>query len=346
MQHIGLATKDMDRSLKLYRKLFGMDIPFFDSIQDAPLMDGHTRGETISKRASMVLNLQGGCAFEVLRAASFEPVAANWKLGMGDLGISTVQMKTRNISRMHEHARSVLGDDCDRKISVTPWGDDTFYLKDCDGNVFQILEASDWFGSTGHPSGGVMGCSIGVSDMDKSLALYADNLGFDQVLFDETDTFSDWQHLVHGAQRFRRVRLTQSSPGSGGFGTLTGRTYIELIQAEEREGKFIFQDRIWCDLGFAHLGFDVRGMRALEAKLEQQGFPFRCDTADAIGMGETKVHCTYIDDPDECWLEMIEVYKVPIIEKWGIFLDVQKRGQDEPLPRWMLKSLRFSRIKD
>ncbi len=346
MQHIGLATKDMDRSLKLYRQLFGMDIPFFDSIQDAPLMDSHTRGETISKRASMVLNLQGGCAFEVLRAASFEPVAANWKLGIGDLGITTVQMKTPNISRMHEHARSVLGNDCDSEISVTPWGDDTFYLKDCDGNVFQILEASDWFGNTGHPSGGVMGCSIGVSDMEKSLALYADNLGFDQVLFDETNTFTDWQHLVHGAQRFRRVRLTQSTPGAGGFGTLTGQTFIELIQAEDRDGKFIFQDRIWCDLGFAHLGFDVRGMSALEAKLEQQGFPFRCDTADAIGMGETKVHCTYIDDPDECWLEMIEVYKVPIIEKWGIFLDVQKRGQDQPLPRWMLKSLRFSRIKD
>ena len=40
------------------------------------------------------------------------------------------------------------------------------------------------------------------------------------------------------------------------------------------------------------------------------------------------------------------VYKVPIIEKWGLFLDVQKRGADEPLPRWMLKALRFSRVKD
>ena len=80
MQHIGIATKDMDRSLKLYRQLFGMDVPFFDSIQDAPLMDSHTRGETITKRASMVLNLQGGCAFEVLHADSFEPEAENGKL--------------------------------------------------------------------------------------------------------------------------------------------------------------------------------------------------------------------------------------------------------------------------
>jgi|MDSY01.2.fsa_nt_gb catechol 2,3-dioxygenase-like lactoylglutathione lyase family enzyme len=346
MQHIGVATRDMDKSLKLYRKLFGMDVPFFDSVQDAPLMDSHTRGKTISKRASMVLNLQGGCAFEVLRAESFEPKAAGWQVGIGDLGITTVQIKTRNISRMHAHARSLLGDDCDVHITSTPWGEDTFYLKDCDGNLFQILQAKDWFDNNGHPSGGVLGCSIGVSDMQKSLALYADALGFDEVLFDETRAFEDWQHLQNGEQSYRRVRIAQSAPGAGGFGKLTGKTYIELIQAQDRPGKFIFEDRIWCDLGFAHLGFDVRGMKALGTDLATRGVPFRCDTADAIGMGETKVHCTYIDDPDECWLEMIEVHKVPIIEKWGLFLDVQKRGQDEPLPRWMLKSLRFSRVKD
>ncbi len=346
MQHIGVATKDMDQSLKLYRKLFGMDIPFFDSIQEAPLMDSHTRGKTISKRASMVLNLQGGCALEVLQADSFEPRAANWEIGLGDLGITTVQMKTSDLDRMHAHARRLLENDCDPHIALTPWGARTFYLKDCDGNSFQILEAQDWFETNGHPSGGVMGCSIGVSNIEKSLALYADILGFDQILFDETGTFPDWNHLKNGSEIFHRVRITQSAPGAGGFGKLTGVTCLELVESKNRAGKLIFEDRIWCDLGFAHLGFDVRGMDSLGSDLRKQGFGFRCDTADAIGMGETKVHCTYIDDPDGCWLEMIEVYKVPIIEKWGIFLNVQKRGQDEPLPRWMLKYLRYSRVKD
>ena len=124
------------------------------------------------------------------------------------------------------------------------------------------------------------------------------------------------------------------------------QTYIELVQALDRPGRFIFEDRIWCDTGIAHLGFDVRGMNDLGNRLADSGFPFRCDTADAIGMGETKVHCVYIDDPDECWLELIEVHKIPILEKWGLFLNVQKRGADEPLPKWMLKALIFSRIKD
>ena len=346
MQHIGIAVTDMDRSLRLYRQLFGMDIPFFDSVQEAPLMDSHTRGETILKRASMVLNLQGGCAFEVLQPTSFEPKPASWEIGLGDLGIAVVQMKTKDIVRMHKHALQFDDVNCDDKLTTTPWGTPTFFLNDPDGNVFQILEASDSFAKTGHASGGVLGCTIGVSDMEASLKLYATTLGYSEVLYDETAVQSDWSHRPYGSENYRRVRLTQPNPGSGGFGPLTGRTFIELVQAKDRSGRFIFEDRIWCDTGFAHLGFDVRGMETLGKTLSTEGFGFRCDTADAIGMGETKVHCTYIDDPDECWLEMIEVYKIPIIENWGLFLDVQKRGADESLPRWMLHALKFSRIRD
>ena len=64
-------------------------------------------------------------------------------------------------------------------------------------------------------------------------------------------------------------------------------------------------------------------------------------------MGEsTKVHCTYIEDPDGTLIELIEVYKIPIIEKLGINLNVEKRPASKPLPDIMLKAMRFSRIKD
>ena len=63
-------------------------------------------------------------------------------------------------------------------------------------------------------------------------------------------------------------------------------------------------------------------------------------------MGQTKVHCTYIDDPDGTLIELIEVYKVPIVEQWGIFLNVEKRDPLKPLPNFMLNARRFSRIKD
>ena len=95
MQHIGVAVSDMNQILPLYRKLFGMDIPFFDSVQAAPLMDVYTHGVTMTKRASMIMNLQGGCAMEVIEATSFKGKGNLNAFAWGDLGINAVQMKSR-----------------------------------------------------------------------------------------------------------------------------------------------------------------------------------------------------------------------------------------------------------
>jgi len=347
IQHVGIAVSDMDASLKLYRKLFGLDIPFFDAVAAAPLMDSHCNGDTIVKRASMVLNHQGGCAVEVVSPTSFKPRGPVFDLSQGDLGIGSTIVKTPDIRKMHDHALEVLGDSCDKELTMDPIGRLTFFLRDYDSNLFQILESDGWFTNNGHPSGGIMGCTIGVSDMSKAFSLYKDILGYDKVLYDKTGVFDDWTHLSGGSEKYHRVLLAQTNPGTGGFASMMGPTTIELVVALERKGRFIFEDRIWADLGIVHLGFDVRGMKELGEKLEKDGFGFRCDTDDALSMGDhTSVHCTYIDDPDECWIELIEVHKIPILEKLGVFMDVQKRAPSKPLPKWMLHALRFNRIKD
>ena len=88
-------------------------------------------------------------------------------------------------------------------------------------------------------------------------------------------------------------------------------------------------------------------MKPLGKAWTNEGFGFRCDSNEALNMGDhTRVHCTYIYDPDEAWIEMIEVHKITILEKLGLFLDVQKRPASQPLPKWMLHALRFNRIKD
>ncbi len=344
-QHIGVAVKNMDESLSFYRKIFGMDIPFFDSVAEAPLMNVYTRNQTITKRASMIINLQGGCAMEVIHATSFDPVGAKFETKLGDIGIYITQIKCKNIKTSFQFCKSnkvnILGE-----IKNLPNDQQTFYIQDLEGNLFQFVEDDQWYTNTKHHSGGVKGCSIGVSNIDQSLKLYSDILGYDKVIYDNEGVFADWKKIPGGKEKYRRVLLTQSNPPGGGFAKVTGKSFIELIQPLERKPKFIFEDRIWADLGFVHLGFDVKGMQALGKDLEAKGFPFTCDSSNALDMGNTKVHCTYIDDPDKTWLEMIEVYKVPIVEKWGIFLNVEKRDPLKPLPDFMLKSLRFSRIKD
>ena len=50
IQHVGVAVSDMNRTLPLYRKWFGMKVPFFDSVQAAPLMTVFTRNEVLKGR--------------------------------------------------------------------------------------------------------------------------------------------------------------------------------------------------------------------------------------------------------------------------------------------------------
>lgn len=345
IQHIGVAVTDMDMSLRFYRKYFGMDIPFFDSVAAAPLMKVYTRDEVITKRASMILNLQGGCAMEVIRPTSFEPVGPKNPVQIGDLGVQITQVKCKSVETSFQFCReegaTMLGD-----LVEDPLGRKTFYIEDPDKNIFQYIPGKSWYTSTRHHSGGAVGCTIGVSDMEESLKLYADILGYDEVLGDESGNFDDLRALPGGQGSFRRVWLTQKGDPRGGFAKVAGKTQLELVQCLDRTPDKIFEDRIWADTGFVHLGFDAKRMVELGDELAKEGFAFTCDSRDALDMGTTKVHCTYIEDKDGTWIELIEVYKVPIIEKFGIFLNVEKRDPSKPLPDYMLKALRFSRIKD
>lgn len=346
IQHLGVGVPEHASAWKWYRKFFGLDIPFFNDEADAPLMTIYTNGNVISKRAAMVINLNGGCAMEVVCPTTFKARNADVTHQLGDLGIHIGWIKTRDIKKaftfFKDNSAELLTD-----IVKLPNGWDTFYLKDPNGLIFQIIQSSEFFSRSKHPTGGVAGCSIGVSDSEKAISFYS-ILGYDKIIYDETVQFPDWASLIGGSGKYRRILLGQNNPSGGGFSKLAGKSYIELVQdLSDRVPIKIFEDRIWGDIGFIHLGFDVRKMDALEEKMEAAGHKFTCDTKDVLSMGEnTRVHCTYTEDPDGTLIEMIEVYKIPIIEKLGIFLNVEKRKPSTPLPDLMLKALKFSRIKD
>jgi hypothetical protein len=74
------------------------------------------------------------------------------------------------------------------------------------------------------------------------------------------------------------------------------------------------------------------------------------DTKEAMkgsifDMGEAAGHFSYIDDGDGTLIEFVETLKMPLIKKIGWYLDLTKRDYRKTLPDWMLKTLRFSRVK-
>ncbi|MFY0599355.1 MAG: VOC family protein [Cyclobacteriaceae bacterium] len=346
IQHIGVGVSDSEESQKWYRKFFGMDIRIFDGVAPAPLMDVYTHQKTITKRASMILSLKGGCAMEVVNPTSFTPKKPDFETQLGDIGIYINQIKSPDVAVSYEffvkNGAKLLSE-----VVKMPNGDSTFYCEDPNGLIFQVLPGKNFYMNTKHNTGGPSGCVIGVTSIESSLKLYSEILGYDEVVYDETGVFEDFANLTGGDKTFRRIRLTQSNPPGGGFAKVSADTYIELVQAHDYDPKKVYKGRIWGDIGFVHVGLDVRGMKALGEELEEKGFGFTCDTKDTLDMGgTTRVHCTYIDDPDGILIEMIEVYKIPIIEKLGVFLNVEKRDPLKPLPDFMLKALRFGRIKD
>jgi catechol 2,3-dioxygenase-like lactoylglutathione lyase family enzyme len=164
--------------------------------------------------------------------------------------------------------------------------------------------------------GGVMGAIIGVSDMEASISFYKDVFGFDGIKNDETGVFEDFKKIDGGEGQFRRVVLVRKNEKVGGFGKLLGPMEMELIQTLDRKPVSIFENRLWGDLGYIHLCFDITGMDNLKQKTGELGYAFSVDSADSFDMGEAAGRFGYIEDPDGTLIELVETLKKPYPTGW------------------------------
>ncbi len=186
---------------------------------------------------------------------------------------------------------------------------------------------------------------IGVSNIENSLKLYTDILGYDQVIYDQTGIFEDLQALPNGKGAFRRILLTHSEKRTGGFAPLLGQTQIELIQAMDYTPKKVYAGRYWGDIGSIHLCFDVRNIENLIKACDEKGFPFRVKSGGSFDMGEANGAWGYLEDCDGTLIEFVETLKVTLVKalRWNI--DMTKRNPEQPLPQWILKAMSLRRKK-
>lgn len=347
IQQIGIGNPNAVEATEWYRKYFGMDIKVFDDAATADLMLPYTGGKPHDRRAILTLSMRGGGGFEIWQYTSRTPEAPNFEPQLGDLGINIAKIKSIDVKETYEQFNGA-GLKVLTSLKENPAGELNFFVEDLNGNIFNVVNGLGWFKKKERKTtGGVTGAIIGSTDIEKSMTLYSDILGYNEIVYDISDTFLDFEGLPSGDQKYRRVLLRHSEPRVGGFSALFGPTEIELIQCldEKRTPCLIFENRFWGDLGFIHLCFDVQGMEALKEECEKAGFPFTVDSADSFDMGEAAGRFTYIEDPDGALIEFVETHKVPIAKKIGLFVDMTKRDPKKNLPKWMLNALALSRMK-
>jgi catechol 2,3-dioxygenase-like lactoylglutathione lyase family enzyme len=350
IQQMGIGVMNVEEAWKWYISQFGMDCRIFEDEAEAKLMLPYTGGKPRSRHAVLALNLQSGGGFEIWQYKGREPVKILEEIRIGDLGIIACKMKVKNIQEALKWYQK-NGISVPLETSPDPSGKMTFFMKDPYGNIFQPVEATDWYMNEKKISGGSYGAVIGVSDIEKSRVVYSDILGYDEVIYDSTAIFPDLADLPGGNNECRRVLLKRSKAFSGPFSKVLGNSVIELVSSSCKPGKKIYENRFWGDPGFIHLCYDMRGMDELKNFCESKGFPFTVDSkkshdGNSFDMGEAAGHFSYIEDPDGTLIEFVETHKLPVLKKLGWYLDIKKRDPNKSLPDWILKTMKFSRVKN
>lgn len=347
IQQMGVGVPNVIEGWEWYNKNFGMDVKVFDEAAVAKLMLPHTGGETRERRAIFALNMQGGGGFEIWQHTGKKPEMPKFDIQLGDLGVCVTKMKTTDVhlafNTFNKKNIQIL-----TLIDKDPAGNEHFYVKDLYNNLWEFVQESSIFTKTKAVNGGVFGGVIGVKNIEDSLRVYRDILGYTKVIYDQEGLFNDWGGVPGSGNKYRRMLLAQTEQGNGAFSPIFGTSQIELVQVLDREPKDIFEGRIWGDPGYIQICYDIAGMDALREFVKEKGFPFTVDStqaSDTFDMGEASGNFAYIQAPEGTLIEFVETHKVPIAKKIGLVIDLHKREMDKPLPNWLLKLFAVKRVK-
>ncbi len=343
IQQIGIGVTNTKQVFNWYRQHLGFNILVFKDEAIASLMTKYTLGEPQRRDAYLSLNMKGGGGLEIWQFKDRVPNAPEIPVLMGDLGINAMIIRSDDVSKTRKTLIS-LSLDYVTDIASGIRGRTFFYFTDPWANVVKVVQDDYGFSNTEIPSGGIMGAVIGVSNIEKSTDFYGSLLGYNQTIVDEIITMAN-SSKSNKARKFRRVLLKHERLTYGGFGALLGPSEIELLQALDRQPIRIFENRLWGDLGYIHICFDVHGMKALRKKAADLGHSFTVDSADSFDMGDAAGHFSYVEDPDGTLIEFVETHKVPVLKALGLYLNLKKRNPKNPLPKWLVKTLKIHKVK-
>lgn len=345
IQQVGVGCVNFEEAWRWYIDMFQMNVRILEDDTVAERMLPYTGGKAQKRHACIAVNLQGGGGFEIWQYSERKPQPIDFEIQVADLGIFAARIKSRDVNAFHDELISKypkVG-----PVSSMPDGQRCFVVEDPWGNYFQVVEDASIFIEQKTLSGGIVGAMTGCSDIDRTIPLYRDVLGYDRIVYDKTGVFDDFAFMRGGSQRYRRVRLASSSPRKGAFVPLFGDSTIELVQALDRTPRKIYEGRYWGDPGFIQICFDVTNMRALEQHCNALGFPFTVDSCKDnahFDMGEASGHFTYIEDPDGTLIELVEAHKLTILKRPHIYINMLKRKREKPFPKVFFRLMGMNKV--
>lgn len=351
IQQVGVGCTCFEEAWKWYIEMFHIDVRILEDDTVAERMLPYTGGVAQKRHACIAVNLQGGGGFEIWQYSDRKPQPIDFQIQVGDLGIFAATIKSGNVEAFHKELSSKPGKGSTwdmSKVSTLPDGRACFVVQDPWKNYFQVIEDSYIFINEHRNNGGIVGAVMGVTDMEKTISLYKDLLGYDVVVYDKEGVWDDFTFMAGGNQRYRRVRLAYNQKRGGAFADLYGKSSIELVQALDRSPRKIYEGRFWGDPGFIQICFDVTNMRALEKKCQEMGYPFTVDSCKDNGhfdMGEASGHFTYIEDPDGTLIELVEAHKITVMKKPHIYIDMLKRNREKAFPKFLFRLMGLSKVK-
>lgn len=309
-QHVGIGVSDIDSSMNFYRGLLGFGMKLNDHTEDVEQMVPII-GSLERMRIIMALNMAGGGAIEAVQHVSSVPRPMPGDARWGDIGYLSAGVKARRLEELvgiltgrgAEFATPVMD------IEVPKGGRwRSAFLRDPDGLPIELLETAELRAAGGKPRiGGFSHVTIGVSDMDASLAFYSGILGFDVVILDASGAPEEME-VVTGGEPCRTVVLKRSRLPRGAFPLEGGM--IKLVRADGFKGKPLYEGRRWGDIGIMEMAFDVTAVgEAYEQLVESGATPFCPPTSVDMGWG-SKGTFAYVKDPDGNIVELVEVDKL------------------------------------
>lgn len=307
VDHIGIGVKNIDGSLKFYRDFLGFKNTIFDYIGKLPGIDRIAGQHDVDARIVMLASENvSPVAQGMIKLVQLLPPSKSSrpkiKYEWGSICIAEVCMNVKNIEEVYKLAtvekgfRPVLPP---TYALCPPAGEECkfAYIRDPGGILIEFIEWHMYkeFGGTTRIEA-VNHIGIGVKDMDKSMSLYKDILGFKEEVIGYTAKMDLMAPMLPSPTPTMKVKIvTNQYKGA----------WIEAYQSLRPYEPSVAIPR-WGDIGHMEFAINVSNIEKVYEQLQKKGVHFLSppQTVDFPPSGEWKY--TYMVDPDGFLVSLVE----------------------------------------